>query len=82
METNFLEIETICVTNKEVTIAANILLKGFNYSEPTYTNIFCEEEKLTDSKKQMGEVTIVAKKNSSLDLAAVKSDIKINHKAY
>lgn len=48
METNFLEIETICVTDKAVTIAANILLKGFNYSEPAYTNIFCEEEQLTD----------------------------------
>ena len=47
-ETSYLEIETICIYDNDVTIAANILLKDLNYSDSIYTNIFCDNEQLTD----------------------------------
>ena len=47
-ETKYLEIETICIYDNDVTIAANILLKGLNYSDTIYTNIFCDSNQLTD----------------------------------
>ena len=48
VETKYLEIETICIYDNDVTIAANILLKGLNYSDSIYTNIFCDNDQLTD----------------------------------
>ena len=47
-ETKYLEIETICIYDNDVTIAANILLKGLNYSDIIYTNIFCDSDQLTE----------------------------------
>lgn len=46
--TKYLEIETICIYDNDVTIAANIMLKGLNYSDSIYTNIFCDNNQLTD----------------------------------
>ena len=48
MQTSFAEVESIFVTKDGVTVAASIMLKGFNYSEPAYTNIFCSAEQLTE----------------------------------
>ncbi len=42
MKTNYLGIESIIILNGEqVTIACDVMLEGENYSEPIYTNIFC-----------------------------------------
>lgn len=47
MKTKYLGIESICIVDgDEVTLACNIMIDGFNYSEPTYTNIFCDYEEL------------------------------------
>ncbi len=59
-ETRYLEIETICIYDNDVTIAANIQLKGLNYSDSIYTNIFCDNNQLTDFL--LDENTLTSKK--------------------
>jgi hypothetical protein len=43
MKTAYLGIESIIVQEHfNVSIAANVMFEGLNYSEPQYTNIFCK----------------------------------------
>lgn len=43
MKTKYLGIESIAILYyDQVTIACNVMLEGENYSEPIYTNIFCD----------------------------------------
>ena len=46
MKTEYLEIESIILTGDAVTIAATVMLKGLNYPESAYTNIFCDRSSL------------------------------------
>ena len=42
MTTKYLGIESIVIHYNRVTIACNVMLDGENYSEPIYTNVFCD----------------------------------------
>lgn len=61
MRTKYLGIESIIIQYyDQVTIACNVMLEGDNYSEPIYTNIFCDyyqlKRLLTLDKSELGNI--------------------------
>ena len=59
MRARYFEIESIIILYyDQVTIACNLMLDGENYSEPIYTNIFCDyyelKRLLTLDKSDLG----------------------------
>ena len=48
MKTKYIEIESIILEDNYATIAAEVVLDGFNYSEPAYTNIFSTKAQLLE----------------------------------
>ena len=55
MERQLIELETICIVDNDVTIAANL-----QTDKPTYTNIFCDKDQFVDFLLE--ENTLLAKK--------------------
>ncbi len=67
MKAKHFGLESICIISKaKVTLACNVMFEGNNYSEPIYTNVFCDLSQL---------ISLLNTEEPSL-LKAVKIEIK------
>lgn len=59
MKTKYFDIESIVIYDRNnISLASNIMLEGYNYDEPIYTNIFCQKKELgLILKKEDNEVS-------------------------